>query len=158
MKYPYARYEHENRDEEERCIGEFRQIIQNQRNGGAEVGAIIVEPISSCCNQIATPEFFKSIRKIAQAEGIPFIVDETKTGVGSSGKYWAHQHWHLPSERAPDYVTFGGKSGLAGFYATEAHKLNDEATSFEDGLDLARVVQYGQLYKVAEAQHVLYYA
>jgi len=29
------------------------------------------------------------------SEGIPFIVDETKTGMGASGKNWAHEYWYL---------------------------------------------------------------
>jgi len=24
------------------------------------------------------------------------IVDEVQTGVGATGKYWAHEHWDLP--------------------------------------------------------------
>lgn len=65
---------------------------------------------------MATPRFFKLLRKIANDEGIIFIVDETKTGMGASGKSWAHQYWYL--QNTPDIMTFGGKSGLGGFYST----------------------------------------
>jgi 4-aminobutyrate aminotransferase/(S)-3-amino-2-methylpropionate transaminase len=112
-----------------------REIIKNQRDSGNQVGAIIVEPISSIGNQLASPLFFKHLRVLAKKEGIQFIVDETKTGLGSSGKYWAHEHWHLLEDNTPDYVTFGGKSGVSGFYATEPHKLNSEATSFQGSVD-----------------------
>ena len=105
-------------------------MVQSQRDACKQVGAIIVEPISSIANQMATPSFFKDLRVMAKNEGIPFIVDETKTGLGSTGKYWGHEHWHCLGEKTPDYVSFGGKSGITGFYATESHKLNDEATSF----------------------------
>ena len=36
--------------------------------------------------------------------GILFIVDEVQTGVGASGKMWAHEHWNLTTP--PDMVTF----------------------------------------------------
>jgi 4-aminobutyrate aminotransferase / (S)-3-amino-2-methylpropionate transaminase len=41
-------------------------------------------------------------------------VDETRTGVGSTGKMWAHEYWYL--KQTPDIVTFGGKYGLGGFF------------------------------------------
>jgi len=48
--------------------------------------------------------------------------------MGASGKNWAHEYWYLHD--APDFVSFGGKSGLGGFYSTTAHRLNDEGVSF----------------------------
>lgn len=42
------------------------------------------------------------------------IVDEVQTGVGATGKFWAHEYWNLPSP--PDFVTFSKKMQAAGFY------------------------------------------
>jgi 4-aminobutyrate aminotransferase/(S)-3-amino-2-methylpropionate transaminase len=78
---------------------------------------------------MATPNFFKGLRALAKDEGVPFIVDETKTGMSSTGKNWGHQWWYLADDQAPDFVTFGGKSGISGFYSTLAHRL-EEATTF----------------------------
>lgn len=44
---------------------------------------------------MATPNFFKGLRALAKDEGVPFIVDETKTGMSSTGKNWGHQWWYL---------------------------------------------------------------
>ena len=107
----------------------MRKLIHENGQWG-KVGAMIVEPISSFENQFATPRFFKGIRKLAKEHGIPMIVDETKTGMGASGKSWAHEYWYLSEGNAPDFVTFGGKSGLSGFYSTIEHRLNEEAVSF----------------------------
>jgi 4-aminobutyrate aminotransferase/(S)-3-amino-2-methylpropionate transaminase len=75
----------------------------------------VVEPISLLGNEMGTPFFYQELRAITKKHGVAMIVDETKTGMGSSGKMWAHQHWYL---REPaDMVTFGGKAGLAGYYA-----------------------------------------
>jgi 4-aminobutyrate aminotransferase-like enzyme len=65
---------------------------------------------------MATPYYFKRLRTIAKENEIPFIVDETKTGVGSTGKMWGHEHWFLNDY--PDLVTFGGKAGISGYYTT----------------------------------------
>jgi len=53
-KYPFAKYERENVIEEERCLDEIENIIKTR----GDVGAIIVEPISSIENQMASPVFF----------------------------------------------------------------------------------------------------
>lgn len=76
----------------------MKKIIEAKRAEGGAVGAIIVEPISSIENQIATPNFYRKLRALASDEGIPFIVDETKTGMGASGKNWAHDYWYLHND------------------------------------------------------------
>ena len=58
------------------------------------------------------------------------IVDETKTGMGASGKNWGHQYWYLHD--SPCFMTFGDKSGgLSGFYSTFDHRLGDESLSYD---------------------------
>lgn len=73
---------------------------------------------------MATPRYYKELRKIASEFNIPFIVDETKTGVGITGKMWAHEHWFL--SQPADIVTFGGKAGISGFYSTIDFRLSDQ--------------------------------
>ena len=83
--------------------------------------------MSGVSQDMATPYFYKQLRRITAKEGISLIVDETKTGVGASGKNWAHEYWYLHDDEAPDFVTFGGakSSGLCGFYSTLANRLSD---------------------------------
>ena len=76
-----------------------------------------MEPMSSFEQEMATPTFYKKVINFAKSEGIALIVDEAKTGMGSSGKNWAHEYWYLHEGQEPDFVTFGGKSGVAGFFA-----------------------------------------
>lgn len=45
---------------------------------------------------------------------VTFIVDEVQTGVGATGKFWAHEHWNLSTP--PDIVTFSKKAQTAGYY------------------------------------------
>lgn len=119
LKYPLYAYEHENAAEEERCLEGVKSLFANKN-----VAAIIVEPISSIGNQMATPNFYKKLRKLAKAEGICFIVDETKTGMGASGKNWAHDYWYLHDDQTPDIVTFGGAGNLNGFYSNLSQRLS----------------------------------
>lgn len=128
LKFPIWKYENENIAEEQRCVESFRKLISAHKASGGHVGAVIIAPTSAIDNQFATPNFFKGIRNIAKSEGIPFIVDETETGMGSSGKNWGHDQWYLSDEQTPDFVTFGGKSGLGGFYSTLNYRLNNNAT------------------------------
>lgn len=90
---------------------------------------MIIEPITQFNNEYATPYYFKRLRQIAKENNIPFIINETATGFGSSGKLWAHEYWFLND--APDIVTFGGKAGISGFYSTTDFKLSDLDIIFE---------------------------
>jgi 4-aminobutyrate aminotransferase/(S)-3-amino-2-methylpropionate transaminase len=105
---------------------------------------------------MATPYFYKTLRNLAKDEGIPFVVDETKTGMGSSGKNWAHEYWYLHDDKTPDFMTFGGKSGAGGFYSTFDHRLNEEATSFQQNLDMIKLLNYGTIWKVIEGKNLLH--
>jgi 4-aminobutyrate aminotransferase/(S)-3-amino-2-methylpropionate transaminase len=95
IKYPMNRFEAENKAEEERCLEEAEKTINQRKNAGTPVGAMIIEPISSINHEMATPYFYRQLRKLALDNGIPFIVDETNTGVGATGRMWAHEHWSL---------------------------------------------------------------
>lgn len=123
IQYPMAKFENENRAEEDRCLDEVKQILKARRDAKKDVAAIIIEPISAFENYMATPYFYRQLRKVASDNGVPFIVDETKTGLGSTGKMWAHENWNLSN--GADIVTFGGKAGISGFYSTRDLKLTD---------------------------------
>ena len=57
---------------------------------------------------------FRCLRELTRRKNILMIVDEVQTGLGATGKLWAHEHWDLPSP--PDMVTFSKKAQAAGFY------------------------------------------
>ena len=46
-----------------------------------------------------------------------FLIDEVQTGLGASGKLWAHEHFDLPN--SPDLMTFAKKMQVGGFYFKE---------------------------------------
>lgn len=46
--------------------------------------------------------------------GCAFLVDEVQTGGGSTGKFWAHEHWGL--DDPADIVSFSKKMLTGGYY------------------------------------------
>lgn len=112
LKYPLEANAAANAAEEQRCLAETERLIKEFHN---PVAAVIVEPIQSeGGDNHASPAFFKGLREITKRHNVMFIVDEVQTGVGATGKFWAHEHWDLPE--APDMVTFSKKAQAAGFY------------------------------------------
>ncbi|PLB37994.1 4-aminobutyrate transaminase gatA [Aspergillus candidus] len=112
LKYPLEEHVQENAQEEKRCLEEVERLIQEFHN---PVAAVVVEPIQSeGGDNHASPAFFRGLREITQRHQVLFIVDEVQTGVGATGKFWAHDHWNLPTP--PDMVTFSKKAQAAGYY------------------------------------------
>lgn len=112
LKYPLEQHVEENAKEEARCLAEAEEIIKNFHH---PVAAIIIEPVQSeGGDNHASPAFFKGLREITRRHDVLMIVDEVQTGVGATGKFWAHEHWNM--EDPPDMVTFSKKAQAAGYY------------------------------------------
>jgi len=112
LKYPLEKHVEENAQEEARCLEEAERIITTFHS---PVAAIIIEPVQSeGGDNHASPAFFKGLREITRKHKVLMIVDEVQTGVGATGKFWAHEHWNL--QDPPDMVTFSKKAQAAGYY------------------------------------------
>ncbi|GIK00454.1 4-aminobutyrate transaminase [Aspergillus viridinutans] len=112
LKYPLEEHAQENAQEEQRCLQEVERLIKEFHN---PVAAVVVEPIQSeGGDNHASPAFFQGLRDITKRNNVLFIVDEVQTGVGATGKFWAHDHWNL--QTPPDIVTFSKKAQTAGYY------------------------------------------
>ncbi|KAI1448458.1 4-aminobutyrate aminotransferase [Annulohypoxylon stygium] len=112
LKYPLEEHAEENVKAEEASLKEVEHLILNYHVPPA---AVIVEPIQSeGGDNHASPAFFQGLRAITKKHGVLLIVDEVQTGVGATGKFWAHEHWNL--QDPPDMVTFSKKAQTAGYY------------------------------------------
>lgn len=112
LQYPLERFTKENEAEEARCLQAFEEIIKSNH---VPVAAVVVEPIQSeGGDNHASPAFFTSLREITKRHGVLLIVDEVQTGMGATGKFWAHEHWGLKD--APDMVTFSKKFQAGGYF------------------------------------------
>ena len=112
LKYPLEQHAGENAREEQKCLEEVEHLITTYHNPPA---ALVVEPIQSeGGDNHASPAFFQGLREVTRKHGVLMIVDEVQTGVGATGKFWAHEHCNLKD--APDMVTFSKKAQTAGYY------------------------------------------
>lgn len=112
LQYPLEENAAANAAEEQRCLEEVERLI---KTWPSPVAAVIVEPIQAeGGDNHASPAFFKGLQEVTKRNGVLMIVDEVQTGVGATGKMWAHEHWNLPSP--PDIVTFSKKAQAAGYY------------------------------------------
>jgi 4-aminobutyrate aminotransferase / (S)-3-amino-2-methylpropionate transaminase len=111
-KYPLDQHQEDNAAEEKRCLEEVEHLIKTYHH---PVAAVIVEPVQSeGGDNHASAAFFQGLRKITKENGVLFIADEVQTGLGATGKFWAHEHWNLAEP--PDMVTFSKKAQAAGYY------------------------------------------
>ena len=88
---------------------------------GPQTVAVMLEPVQGEGGVIpADIDFLKALRALTQARGILLIVDEVQTGVGRTGKLFAHEHAAIK----PDIMTLGKGIGggvpLAALLAREA--------------------------------------
>ncbi|MFN8103174.1 MAG: aspartate aminotransferase family protein [Acidimicrobiia bacterium] len=68
----------------------------------AETAAIMVEPIQGENGVIpAERDFLTGLRSLADDADVLLVFDEVQTGVGRTGRFWAHQHYGV----VPDVVT-----------------------------------------------------
>lgn len=112
LKYPLEAHAEENAAAEKKALEEVEHLILNYH---VPPCAVIVEPIQSeGGDNHASPAFFRGLRELTKKHNVLMIVDEVQTGVGATGKFWAHEHWDLPSP--PDMVTFSKKAQTAGYY------------------------------------------
>lgn len=50
------------------------------------------------------------------------LIDEVQTGLGATGKFWAHEHFQLPSP--PDLMTFAKKMQICGYFYRDELKID----------------------------------
>jgi 4-aminobutyrate aminotransferase/(S)-3-amino-2-methylpropionate transaminase len=113
LKHPYSAHEEHNKAEEAQALDELRTLFKTSKK---HLAGLIVEPIlAEGGDLIASPSFYIGVQEIVKEHGAAFIVDEVQTGVGASGRYWAHEHWGPRAD--PDIVTYAKKAQAAGWYA-----------------------------------------
>ena len=97
---------------EKEALRKIEEIIDRE---GREVAAIIIEPIQGeGGDNHFREEFLRALRIICDECGILLIFDEVQSGVGLTGKFWAHQHFGVQ----PDILSFGKKTQVCGILAS----------------------------------------
>ncbi|MEO8514192.1 MAG: L-lysine 6-transaminase [Ignavibacteria bacterium] len=97
---------------EKQAIAEIYKAIEENKD---DIACMILEPIQGeGGDNHFRVEFFKELRRICDENEILLVFDEVQTGVGMTGKWWAHQHYVQP-----DIISFGKKTQVCGILATE---------------------------------------
>lgn len=112
IKFPLK----ENLDEviklENRAIEEIYSAIKNNKD---DIALIIIEPIQGeGGDNFFRKEFFLKLREIADENEILLMFDEVQTGIGMTGKMWAHEYFV-----EPDILSFGKKVQVCGIMVSD---------------------------------------
>ena len=87
-------------------VQKLREIVEEDPDG---IAAIFAEPIQGETGVIPAPEgFLAAVRQLCDDYGILMVADEVQTGVGRTGKFFAHEYAGV----VPDVVTMA--KGLGG--------------------------------------------
>jgi L-lysine 6-transaminase len=93
---------------EQRALEQVRKAFEDNPD---DIAAIIIEPIQAeGGDNHFRPAFLQALERLADASECFFIVDEVQTGIGLTGKMWAHEHFGL----TPDALAFGKKMQICG--------------------------------------------
>ena len=91
----------------------------------AETCAVMVEPIQGEGGiNLPPPGFLEGLRTLCDAHGMLLILDEVQTGMGRTGKWYAHQHFNV----TPDIVTLA--KALAGGVALGGLVARNEVAAY----------------------------
>ena len=102
---------------EKHSIEELKSILYNNAD---DVACLILEPIQGegGDNHFRT-EYLSKLKELSLENDFLLIFDEVQTGVGITGKMWAHEH----SNVTPDLMSFGKKTQCCGMFA--GNRLNE---------------------------------
>ena len=97
---------------EHQAIDEIYEVIKNNPD---DIALIIIEPVQGeGGDNFFRKEFFEKLREIADENEILLMMDEVQTGIGLTGKMWAHEHYV-----EPDIVAFGKKVQVCGIMVND---------------------------------------
>ena len=100
------------KEEEKKAINEIKEALKNNPN---DIAGLIIEPIQGeGGDHHFRSNFFKQLKELSLEHNFLLIYDEVQTGVGITGKMWAHEHFE---DCKPDIISFGKKTQVCGVLA-----------------------------------------
>ena len=97
--------------QENAVIESIKEIVENNTD---DIAALILEPIQGeGGDNHFRDEFMVQLKNICDNNDIILIFDEVQTGIGLTGKMWAHEHFSVK----PDIISFGKKTQVCGMLA-----------------------------------------
>ena len=112
------------KEQEKNAVNQIKLALKNNPN---DIAALIIEPIQGeGGDNHFRCQFFQKLKDLAMENDFLLIYDEVQTGIGITGKMWAHQHFvpslcqcDPPIEKSPipDIISFGKKTQVCGMLA-----------------------------------------
>ena len=97
--------------QENNVLESIKEIIKNNTD---DIAALILEPIQGeGGDNHFRDEFMVQLKNVCDSNDILLIFDEVQTGIGLTGKMWAHEHFSVK----PDIISFGKKTQVCGMLA-----------------------------------------
>ncbi|MDX1637280.1 MAG: L-lysine 6-transaminase [Balneolaceae bacterium] len=123
-----------------------------------EIACIIIEPIQGeGGDNHFRPHFHRELRRLADAHEALLIYDEVQTGVGMTGRFWAHEYYVKP-----DILAFGKKAQVCGILAGQrVDEVKDNVFSVSSrinstwGGNLVDMVRFGRILEVIEEENLV---
>jgi len=98
---------------EKQAISEIESAVSKNPD---DIAALIIEPIQGeGGDNHFRKKFFLELRRFCDEHEMMFILDEIQSGVGLTGKMWAHEHFNFK----PDILAFGKKTQVCGMMVGE---------------------------------------
>tara|TARA_R100001143_G_C3360727_1_gene135360 strand:- start:3684 stop:5024 length:1341 start_codon:yes stop_codon:yes gene_type:complete len=141
--------------EEEQAIAQARQYFETHKD---DIACIILEPIQGeGGDNHFRKEFHQALKDLTMEFDALFIYDEVQTGVGLTGKFWAHEHYV-----EPDILAFGKKAQVCGILAgkkvdeieTNCFNVSSRINSTWGG-NLVDMVRFQRILEVIEEDHLV---
>ncbi|WP_186780045.1 aminotransferase class III-fold pyridoxal phosphate-dependent enzyme [Streptomyces salinarius] len=116
-------------------------------DAGEPLAGVLLEPVRGADGVLAVPDtWLRDLRRITAERSVPLIADETETGVGRTGAFWAVEH----SGVTPDVLILskavGGSLPLAAVVHHDALDGHDALNALDDHLDGHRYDSAGHRY------------
>jgi len=141
---------------EQRAFDAIRRAFTDNPD---DIAAIIIEPIQAeGGDNHFRPQFLQALQRLAHENECFFIVDEVQTGVGLTGRMWAHEHFGLQ----PDALAFGKKTQVCGcLVGPRVDEVPDNVFKVVSrinstfGGNLTDMVRFGRFLEVIEEERLL---
>ncbi len=103
---------------EAESVGQIKAAFRERKD---DIACILIEPIQAeGGDHHFRPEFLRTLRDLAHENDVLLVFDEVQTGMGITGRMWAHQH----DDIRPDLLAFGKKAQVCGMMA--GRRLDEE--------------------------------
>ncbi|MBZ0137535.1 MAG: acetyl ornithine aminotransferase family protein [Planctomycetes bacterium] len=99
--YPYRAAPHLDTPEKvaDDCLKYLTDTVFRREVNADEVAAIFVEAIQGEGGYVVPPDnWLPGLRELCTKHGILLVVDEIQTGMGRTGKFFAHDHWGIEAD------------------------------------------------------------